>query len=61
MSYWKEIEEEEDIEYNEEDDSIEVLYETNDFGNCYVDIPMKFVKNLIIKNKIVINEKKISK
>ena len=43
MSEWTEIKTREDVELSEDGKHIEVLYNTNMWGNQYIEIPVEFI------------------
>jgi len=46
MSTWIEIKDQEDVDYDSlpmTEDTIDVLYSNDDFGNNYVSIPVRFI------------------
>jgi phosphoketolase len=47
MSAWIEIKNQEDVQLSEDGRTIEVLYEENEFGNCYIEIPIEIIKNIL--------------
>ena len=47
MSEWIEIKSLEDIELSEDGKHIEVLYNTNMWGNQYIEIPVEFITNAL--------------
>ena len=47
MSIWIEIKDKDDVELSNDGKSVEVLYQTDDTGNYYIDIPIEFIKSLI--------------
>ncbi len=47
MSEWYEIKDQDDVELSEDGKSIEILFNTNKFGNQYVDIPLNFIMRTI--------------
>jgi len=47
MSEWYEIKTQEEVELSADKKSIEVLFNTNEWGNQYVDIPIKFIKGVM--------------
>jgi len=47
MSIWHEIKNPEDLEISEDGKTIEVLFNSDRFGNFYVDIPIIFIKTLL--------------
>ena len=51
MSEWYEIKNQEDIELSEDGESIEVLFNSNKFGNQYVDIPIEFIIKVLPKDR----------
>lgn len=46
MSEWYQIKEQEDVELSEDGECIEILFNTNDSGNQYVEVPIKFILGL---------------
>ena len=52
MSEWYEIKNQEDIEISKDGKVLEVLFNSNQFGNQYIEIPIKFITNILThKNK----------
>ena len=47
MSNWKLIKDKEDIDYDPEDNTIDVLISSDKFGNNYICIPVVFIKELL--------------
>jgi hypothetical protein len=47
MSVWYEITNQEDVEVSEDGKTIEVLFSTDNFGNNYVEIPIKFIEHCL--------------
>ena len=47
MSEWYKIEDEEFVEVSKDKKTIEVLFNTNENGNQYIDIPIEFIKNVL--------------
>ena len=57
MSIWKEIKQEDDISFDKRDDTIDVLYDTDNTGNYYISIPVEFIRNLIQAEEIQLKKK----
>ena len=57
MSIWKEIKQEDDINFDKRDDTIDVLYDTDNTGNYYISIPVEFIRNLIQAEEIQLKKK----
>ena len=47
MSEWITIKHAEDVELSEDGKTIDVMYNTNEWGNQYIEIPIEFIKALI--------------
>jgi hypothetical protein len=47
MSYWYEIKKQEDVELSDDKKNIEILFNSDSFGNYYVEVPIEFVLNVI--------------
>lgn len=47
MSRWKGITDPEDVEYDADDKTINILYETDRFGNNYIQVPISFILDAI--------------
>ncbi len=47
MSEWFEIKDKEDVELSGDGERIMILFNTNEFGNQYVEIPVKFIRRVI--------------
>ena len=47
MSEWFEIKSQEDVELSDDRESVEVLFNTDQFGNQYVEIPVEFLAELL--------------
>jgi len=47
MSTWITIKDKEDIEYDPEAKTIDVLINSDNFGNNYVSIPVEFIKEIL--------------
>lgn len=47
MSEWFEIEDQEDVELSKDGRSIEILFNSTDQGNQYVDVPIEFIRRLL--------------
>ena len=47
MSYWRKIYDREDVELSEDGKFIEVLYDTDKFGNKYIEIPIEFIREVL--------------
>lgn len=44
MSLWKKIKCQDDVELSEDGKTLEVLYDSDNQGNYYIEIPIEFVK-----------------
>jgi hypothetical protein len=53
MSEWFEIKAREDVEVSDDGKTLEVLFNTNEWGNQYVAIPIEFIMSAIVKNAMV--------
>jgi len=49
MSEWIEIKNPDDVELSEDSTTIDVLVETNEFGNRYIEIPVGFITDALAK------------
>jgi hypothetical protein len=49
MSTWITIKDKEDIDYDPKDNTIDVLYSDDKFGNNYISIPVEFIKEILNK------------
>jgi len=49
MSIWYIIEDPEDIEISEDGETLDVLFTFDDSGNHYVEIPIEFIKSLLVE------------
>lgn len=47
MSEWIIVEKQEDVELSDDGKTIEVLFQTNRWGNRYIEIPVEFVKSIL--------------
>lgn len=47
MSEWIDIKDNEDVELSNDGKEIEVLFETNQFGNRYINIPAEFIRKVL--------------
>lgn len=47
MSEWYAIENQEDVEISKDGKQLEVLFNSNNFGNCYVEIPIEYITNVL--------------
>jgi hypothetical protein len=47
MSVWHEIKDKEDVSLSDDGKTIEVLFDGDDNGNIYVEIPVEFIRPLI--------------
>jgi len=56
MSTWLTIRDQEDVELSEDGETIDVLFQTDRFGNNYIEIPIKFIKHCL-HNKSMQNQK----
>lgn len=52
MSEWYEIKNQDDIEISEDGKMLEVLFNTNQFGNQYIEIPIKFIAKILAQPAI---------
>ena len=53
MSTWIDIKEQDDVDYDSlpmTEDTIDVLYSSDDFGNNYISIPVKFIIKVLKDN-----------
>ena len=44
MSVWHEIKKQEDVEVSEDGKTIDVLFSSDNWGNNYIQIPIKFIE-----------------
>ena len=49
MSLWYTIEDPEDVEISENGKTLDVLFHSDDSGNHYVEIPIEFIKSLLVE------------
>ena len=49
MSEWYEIKNKEDVEISKDGKSLEVLFNSNDWGNQYIIIPIEFITDVFGK------------
>jgi len=47
MTTWITIRDEDDVDYDSFEDTIDVLISSDSFGNNYVSIPVEFIKELL--------------
>lgn len=47
MSEWFKIKEQDDVEISEDGKTLEIWFNSNNFGNQYVEVPIEFVKNIL--------------
>lgn len=47
MSRWRGITDHEDVEYDADDKTINILYKTDDFGNSYIQVPIAFILDAV--------------
>jgi len=47
MSEWFEIKNQEDVKISEDGKTVDVLFNTNEWGNQYVEIPIEFIMNIL--------------
>ena len=47
MSTWKTITDKDDVDYDPNDDTIDVCIGSDQFGNNYISIPVEFIKELL--------------
>lgn len=52
MSEWFEVNDVDDISFSDDGKEIHVLFETNDFGNRYVSIPVSIIEEVLSMRKI---------
>lgn len=53
MSTWIEIKKQGDVEYDSlpmTEDTIDILYSSDDFGNNYISVPVKFILKVLTDN-----------
>lgn len=49
MSEWYEIKNQDDIEISADGKTLEILFNTNQFGNQYIEIPIKFITKILVQ------------
>lgn len=47
MSEWYEVKDPDDVELSEDGKIVQILFDTDINGNCYVEIPVKILINLL--------------
>lgn len=47
MSIWKKVKHQDDVELSEDGKTLEVFYDSDQFGSCYIEIPIEFVKKAL--------------
>jgi hypothetical protein len=47
MSEWYRIKDPDDVSLNEDTETLDVLFDYNNFGNVYIEIPLDFVTKTI--------------
>lgn len=47
MSKWLTINDSDDVELSEDGRYVEILYATDDAGNCYIEVPVIFITRLL--------------
>ena len=47
MSEWYEIKDQNDVELSEDGKRIEIMFNTNEFGNQYVEVPIEFITRVL--------------
>lgn len=47
MSEWYEVNDPEDVDFSLDGKSIHILYKTNRNGNCYVEVPVDLIENIL--------------
>lgn len=52
MSEWYEIKKQDDIEISADGKTLEVLFNTNQFGNQYIEIPIKFITKILAQPSV---------
>ena len=48
MSEWFEVKNKEDVEVSKDRKDLEILFNTNDWGNQYIIVPIEFIKNAMM-------------
>ena len=48
MSEWFEVKNKEDVEVYKDRKDLEILFNTNDWGNQYIIVPIEFIKNAMM-------------
>ena len=51
MSEWYEVKDADDIEISEDGKFVDILFDTNDFGNCYVIVPVEMIVKLLAEEE----------
>ena len=54
MSIWKTIKDKEDIEYDSDTETIDILIGGDEQGNNYISVPVEYIIN-VLKNKMLEN------
>ena len=49
MSEWFEITDHGDVELSEDRETIEILFNNNENGNQYIDVPVEFIRQVLPK------------
>ncbi len=49
MSNWHEVNDPEDVSYDHNDNTVNIILDPDDFGNRYVSIPVEFIINELSK------------
>ena len=47
MSEWWQVKDPDDVDVSDDGETLDVLFNTNYAGNCYVEIPIEFVKKAL--------------
>lgn len=47
MSEWHEVKDADDIRLSDDKKFVQILFNTNDFGNCYVEVPVEMIVKLL--------------
>lgn len=55
MSEWFEIEEKDAVELSEDKKTIEILFNTSECGNQYIDVPVGFISDILVREGICKN------
>lgn len=51
MSLWREIKDQDDVELSKDGKTLDVLYDGDQHGNYYIEIPIEFVKRALAQSE----------